>query len=219
MSDSPRMVYQQGDHVCTLYSTPEEQLQAALEYIRGGLARGERCLYVVCEHESDEFREALRRGGIDVDAEEKRGALLLLTKHDGHLKGGTFDPDRMISMLTTAVNDALSAGFAGLCAAGDMSWLLTRRPGRKRSPTMRRDLIVSIAITVRWASVFTTGPSYLRRRWTMASRRIRISASKVPSCSQTRFTKIRKKLRSALPSQKSSRLIYGTSIRSVSRSV
>ena len=44
MSSSPRIVYQQGDHVCTLFTTPEEQLQAAVEYISGGLSRGERCL-------------------------------------------------------------------------------------------------------------------------------------------------------------------------------
>jgi hypothetical protein len=25
----PRMLYQQGDHVCTLYDVPEEQLRAA----------------------------------------------------------------------------------------------------------------------------------------------------------------------------------------------
>lgn len=132
MSSSPRIVYQQGDHVCTLYSTLEEQLQAAIEYICGGLARGERCLYVCCEHSVQEFRAALQRAGIGVDAEEARGALVLLPKWEGHLKGGSFDPDKMITMLHAAVNDALSAGFKGLCAAGDMSWLLDEAPGSER---------------------------------------------------------------------------------------
>ncbi len=132
MSASPRICYQQGDHVCTLYSTAEEQLKAAVEYIRGGLGRGERCLYVCCEHSVPEFRAALKRCGIDAGAEERRGALVLLTKHDGHLKGGSFDPDKMISMLHIAVKDALDAGFAGLCAAGDMSWLLDEAPGSDR---------------------------------------------------------------------------------------
>lgn len=126
------MKYQQGDHVCTLYSTREEQLAAAIEYIQGGLERGERCLYVVGEHTPDEFREGLRNAGIDVDAEEARGALVLLTKHEGHLKGGFFEPDQMISMLHAAVKDALAAGFAGLCAAGDMSWLLDEAEGSHR---------------------------------------------------------------------------------------
>lgn len=132
MIGSPRFSYHEGDHVCTLYSSPEEQLQAAVEYIRGGLSRRERCLYVCCEHSVDDFRAALRNAGIDAEAEEARGALLLLTKYDGHLKDGSFDPDRMIAMLHQAVKDALDAGFTGLCAAGDMSWLLDEAPGSER---------------------------------------------------------------------------------------
>lgn len=132
MSASPRFVYHQGDHVCTLFTTPEEQLEAAVECITGGLGRGERCLYISCERSLPEFRAALQEAGIDVTAEEERGALVLLTKHDGHLKGGCFDPDGMISMLRRAVHDALDAGFAGLCAAGDMSWLLDEAPGTEK---------------------------------------------------------------------------------------
>jgi hypothetical protein len=128
----PRFVYQQGDHICTLYSSPDEQLTAAIEYIREGLARGERCLYVCGEHDVPSFRAALRGAGIDVKTDEARGALLLLTKHDGHLKGGCFDPAAMIRMLETAVTDALDAGFNGLCAAGDMTWLLDEAPGSEK---------------------------------------------------------------------------------------
>src|SRR5438270_4381383 len=132
MIGSPRLSYQEGDHVCTLFYSPEEQLQAAVEYIRGGLARGERCLYVCCEHPVEDFRSALTERGIDAKAEEARGALLLLTKDQGHLCGGTFDPDRMIEMLNAAVQSALQDGFTGLCAAGDMSWILDGAPGSER---------------------------------------------------------------------------------------
>lgn len=132
MVGSPRLSYHQGDHVCTLFTTHEEQLQAAVEYIRAGLSRGERCLYVCCEREVSEFRAALRQAGIAVDHEEARGALVLLTKHDGHLKGGAFDPDLMIQMLELAVKDTLARGFAGLCAAGDMNWLLDNAPGSEK---------------------------------------------------------------------------------------
>jgi len=132
MAPSQRIVYQQGDHVCTLFSSPEEQLTAAIEYIQGGLARGERCLYVCCEHSVQTFRSALQQAGIDVADTEKRGALLIVTKEDGHLKGGKFDPDKMISLLHSAVQDALEAGYSGLCAAGDMSWVLDEAPGTER---------------------------------------------------------------------------------------
>jgi hypothetical protein len=129
MASSPRINYCQGDHVCTLFSTPEEQLQAAVEYISGGLARGERCLYVSCEVELKHFRAALKTGDINVGAEEKRGALLLLGKNDYYFKGGKVAPDSMISILHAAVEEALAAGFSGLCAAGDMTWLLEEFPG------------------------------------------------------------------------------------------
>ena len=132
LKQQPRYVYQQGDHICTLYSSPAEQLRAATEYIREGLARGERCLYVCGEHDLPAFRAGLSNAGIDVEGEEARGALLLLTKHDGHLKTGHFDPAAMIAMLQDAVQDALDSGFSGLCAAGDMNWLLDEAPGSEK---------------------------------------------------------------------------------------
>lgn len=132
MIGAPRLSYREGDHVCTLFSSPEEQLQAATEYIRGGLKRRERCLWVSCERPVADFRAALNEAGINVKAEEARGALLILCKEEGHLKGGSFDPDRMIAMLHQAVKDALDAGFTGLCAGGDMSWLLEEAPGSER---------------------------------------------------------------------------------------
>ena len=75
------------------------------------------------------YRVELRRAGIEVEREEKRGALMFITKHEGHLKGGSFAAAKMIEMLRGAVKDALDAGFAGLCAAGDMNWLLDEAPG------------------------------------------------------------------------------------------
>lgn len=126
---SRRLVYQQGDHICTLYASPEEQLKAAVEYIKAGLGRGERCLYICGEHTPTELRAALRAAGVAVKAEEARGALLLVTKLDGHLKGGHFGAEKMISLLRQAVQDALDAGFAGLCAAGDMGWVMDGAPG------------------------------------------------------------------------------------------
>ena len=132
MIGSPRFSYQEGDHVCILFSSPEEQLQAAVEYIRGGLSRGERCLWVSGERPVAEFRAALKEAGIHAKAEEARGALLVVSKHEGHLKGGSFDPDRMIAMLHQAVKDALDAGFTGLCAGGDMNWVLDGASGTER---------------------------------------------------------------------------------------
>ncbi len=129
---SRRLVYQQGDHICTLYTSPEEQLQAAVEYIMAGLGRGEQCLYVCGEHTPDELRAALQASGVNVKEAENRGALSLVTKAEAHLKDGYFNADTMISFLHQAVKDALDSGFKGLCAAGDMGWVTDGVPGTEK---------------------------------------------------------------------------------------
>jgi hypothetical protein len=129
MHQPSRANYRSGDHVCTLFTSREEQISTAVDFIRGGLARGERCLYVCCEQTPEEFREELRRAGVDVDTEEARGALEVITKAEGHLKGGGFDAARMIEMIEAALSDALATGFSGLRGAGDMTWLLDDAPG------------------------------------------------------------------------------------------
>ena len=129
MPPPSRTAYREGDHVCTLFTTRREQIGAAAEFIRGGLALGQRCLYICCEQTPDEFREELRDASIDVDAVETRGALEVITKAEGHLKGGSFDAARMIEMLAEELSDALATGFTGLRGAGDMTWLLDQAPG------------------------------------------------------------------------------------------
>ena len=129
MASPPRLVYRQGDHVCTLFSSPEEQRSAAVEYIQQGLARRERCVYVCGEQSPDECRAALRAAGVDVAREEARGAIVLLTKETAYLQGGSFSAARMIDLLRSAVESALADGFEGLCAAGDMTWLLDEAEG------------------------------------------------------------------------------------------
>src|ERR1700761_5329757 len=115
---SRRLVYQQGDHICALYTSPEEQLQAAVEYIPSGLGRNDRCLYVCGDHTPAELRAALQSAGVNVPLEEGRGALSLVTKGEAHLKDGYINAQNMISFLHQAVQDALDSGFTGLSAAG-----------------------------------------------------------------------------------------------------
>lgn len=125
--------YHQGDHICAVYKTPEEQLADAVDYVADGLSRNERCLYAADEPESlDLFCDALARAGVDARAAERDGRLLLLTKETAHLRGGRFDSESMLHMLSEAVEDALNDGYRGLRTCGDMSWLLDGAPGSEQ---------------------------------------------------------------------------------------
>jgi hypothetical protein len=122
-----------GDHLCLFYDGLEQQIAIAIDYLARGLFRGERCLYVADEHTLDAMRQGLLAAKIDVDIETERGALVLMSKDQAYLDGGRFDVDRMIAMLKTAVERTLHAGFKGLRAAGDMTWVLDNAPGSDKA--------------------------------------------------------------------------------------
>jgi MEDS: MEthanogen/methylotroph, DcmR Sensory domain len=122
--------FRQGDHICSIYDTEEEQLTTAEAYLADGLARGERCLYVGATRAAlQRFDVALQAAGLDAAALMERGVLIELTHAEGHLIDGRFDCERMLRMLDDMVGRAIADGFPAMRACGDMSWLLLEAPG------------------------------------------------------------------------------------------
>lgn len=125
--------FEQGQHICAVYETPEEQIAIAADYLADGLRAGERAFYVAEDGDAlRKFRTALRGLGIDAEAEVTRGALIQKIHSEAHLAGGQFDSERMMGLLNTEVEAALADGFAGLRTCGDMSWLLGDPPGAQQ---------------------------------------------------------------------------------------
>lgn len=111
-------------HKCLVYDgKPADQLAVILPLLIGGLRENRRCLYLADPQMVHMTRSALNRGGVDVDKEIRRGALLLSSDRS-HLAGGAFDPEGMVAMLRQMVEQAVADGFVGLCASGDMRWEL-----------------------------------------------------------------------------------------------
>src|SRR5687767_13742760 len=107
--------FRQGDHICALYETEQEQLQMSAAYVRDGLRRGEQCFYVGSSPASLKlFDAALKRVGIDAGAMMTRGALIEATHSDAHLADCCFDCERMLLLLNEGVERALNSGFKGL---------------------------------------------------------------------------------------------------------
>ena len=112
---------QSGDHIVFIYKDPAELFAFAVSFIRRGLANGERCAYVVAESSPAEVMDALSAGGVRVDRELKRGALVFTTPRE-YYGLPPFDATRAIERLREKLTEALDAGFAGLRAAGEMTW-------------------------------------------------------------------------------------------------
>ncbi len=122
----------QGDHVCLIYETAAEQLAATVPFVRDGLERGERTLYIIDESTLREVAAALAEGGIDVEHEVGRGALVLATKREAYLHSGMFDPQGMIRFLRQTAEAAVAEGYTGLRITGEMTWALGPEKGCER---------------------------------------------------------------------------------------
>ena len=119
-----------GDHIVFIYEETRELAAFAAPFIKEGLARREVCVYIVDDLERADVTEALTAGGVDVDRESQRGALLLVNAEE-HAGPPPFDPMRLVETIRGRAAEARSSGFAGLRIAGQMTWALkTRIPDR-----------------------------------------------------------------------------------------
>jgi len=117
-------------HQCLIYDgSPSRMLPAIAAHIKEKLSENIRCLYLNSPTMVAGLRSYLFAAGVDVPYEVAKGSLVLSSDHS-HLKDGHFDPDHILNMLEDTMNQALSDGYLGLWATGDMTWEL----GPDKSP-------------------------------------------------------------------------------------
>lgn len=120
------------NHLCLIYENKEDQFAAAIPYMRIGLERGEKCVYIADDNTAAEVLEAMRLGGIDVDAALKKRSLMVISKREAYLRNGYFDPEEMIQFLTESTTQAKKDGYSALRVTGEMTWMLGGEPGTER---------------------------------------------------------------------------------------
>ena len=114
-----------NDHLASIYEDHEGQFAAVVPFIKDGLARGERCLYIADDNSKEEVLEALREGGVDVDAALESGALSVHTDADTYRRTGEFETDEMLDFWKETLTDARDVqGYTGVRAAAEMTWAL-----------------------------------------------------------------------------------------------
>jgi hypothetical protein len=109
-------------HQCLIYhGSPARYLASLANVIKAQLGSNSRCLFMNSPAMVAGMRSYLAAAGLDVAQEVESGALVL-SSDQSHLKNGQFEIDRMIDLLTEAVEAALRDGYASLWATGDMTW-------------------------------------------------------------------------------------------------
>ena len=121
-----------GDHYCGIYRTDEDQRAIIIDFVRDGVARGEKMIYIVNVQSAEQLRATLAAAGIAAEALVDKGQLVILTAKEAYLKHGNFDPDKMIELLREETDAALAAGYTALRVTGEMTWALSGEPGSER---------------------------------------------------------------------------------------
>jgi signal transduction histidine kinase len=120
------------DHLCSIYESPQEHYAVAIPFIRIGLDRGEKCIYIADDGTVGDVRQAMQSEGIDVERATASKALVLATKEQAYLEHGSFHPDWMFTFWKEATQLAMSEGFSALRATGETEWVLRGGRGLER---------------------------------------------------------------------------------------
>jgi hypothetical protein len=111
-------------HQCVIYDgSPAKMLPAIAAHIKQKLSDNFRCLYLNSPTMVAGMGSYLYAAGVDVTYETAKGSLIL-SSDQSHLKDGHLDTDGLLLMLEETMNQALSDGYKGLWATGDMTWEL-----------------------------------------------------------------------------------------------
>jgi hypothetical protein len=114
-------------HQCLIYQgAPSRHLERLAQLIVEKLRQNNRCLYLNSPAMVAGMRSWLSALGLDVASEVDKGALILSSDRS-HLEDGEFNVEKMLATLQNVLAQALSDGYAGLWASGDMTWELGDR--------------------------------------------------------------------------------------------
>ena len=136
---------QTGDHVCWSYASDAEHRQVLTTYFAEGIARGERVVYLAGDAAAARVLDALRDGGQPVDRLVASGQLVVKAAEEAYTPGGVFDPDALLDLLRSWVEEAAQKGWTGVRGAGEVAWLLGRPDveGRWGGYELRVDVLAS----------------------------------------------------------------------------
>lgn len=121
-----------GDHLCCIYKSAEDHQALLTSFIREGLERYEKVLYIVDVSTTDQVLNYLRDDGVEVGSYVELGQLEMLTADGTYMREGGFDPDGMIALLKHEMDRALAKGYSALRVSGEMTWALRGLPGSER---------------------------------------------------------------------------------------
>jgi hypothetical protein len=110
-------------HACAFVRGPVDERAIIDPFLTAGMARGAKAVYIVDPALRDQHEARLR------PAAPAPELLDVTTWAHAHLKGGTFDPARMMTDLDAMICENAASGRPPMHLVGQMGWVLSSPPG------------------------------------------------------------------------------------------
>jgi len=102
----------------------DEEERAVIDpFFVEGMMRGQKAVYIVDPAKRDDTHARLRKSAPSDDV------LDVTTWNDAHLKGGSFDPERMMAALEEMMREHAASGRPPMRIVGQMGWIFSQPPG------------------------------------------------------------------------------------------
>ncbi len=132
------------DHLGCLYETEDERRKVLLPFLRQGLERSEKVIYIADPLAAEAVLGYLRQdlGSDKVECYLANGQLTTLAYDvaSRSVRQGIFDPDAMLALLRAGKEQALAEDYAVLRVATEMTWVLRGLPGSEGTQVSQEDV-------------------------------------------------------------------------------
>jgi hypothetical protein len=109
-------------HACAFVTGPEEETSVIDPFFVQGMQRGSKAVYIVDPDHRDRHETRLAASA------PSRELLDVTTWHEAHLKGGSFDAQRMMTALEDMIRDHAATGQPPMHLVGQMGWVFKTPP-------------------------------------------------------------------------------------------
>jgi ABC-type transporter Mla MlaB component len=118
-----------GEHACTRAADASDRERIATAFVRDGLDRGNKIVYLCDRGDVEEFLARLDTRDERVQGALARGQLAVSPALDFYCRDGVFDPDTMLRAWDEEYQRARAEGYPALSLTGEMTWALCEMPG------------------------------------------------------------------------------------------
>lgn len=126
MDDNQKLIniintLQPSEHIILVFRSMEAKHDVLCNYLKIGLENGEAVVYITSDNNHNPIKDVLKRFGIDVEKNQKTGALVILGYDEFYIFDGKFDISTTKRLLRQIYDDVMEKGFKGCRVFGEMS--------------------------------------------------------------------------------------------------